>query len=65
MSPSVLGSLDNLVALMKDNAPLRQELLEARSSDEIRTILQRFGQQIGGTIAPVDPEQLRDAFRCD
>jgi hypothetical protein len=64
-SPSVIRSLDNLVALMHDNGTLRQELLRASSSDEISTILLRFGQQLGGTIAPVDPQLLRDAFRCD
>lgn len=63
--PSAISSLDSLVALMQDNSMLRQALLEATSSDQIQTILHRFGQPLAEGHDPVDPEQLRDAFRCD
>lgn len=63
--PHPAGNLDGLVALMQDKAAIRQELLAAGSSEEIRQILHRIGQSLDGDLAQLDPEQLRDAFRCD
>lgn len=50
---------------MQDNAAIREELLAAGSSREIDQILRRIGQPLDGALVHLDPEQLRDAFRCD
>lgn len=56
--------LDALVALMQDNPAIRAELLGAGSPQELRTSLHRLGLPLGGDQTLLDPELLREAFRC-
>lgn len=56
--------LDALVALMQDNPEIRHDLLAAASRDEIQATLRHFGWPTDGPLGRLDPEQLRDAFRC-
>lgn len=56
--------LDALVALMQDNAAIREELLAAGSAQAIRASLHRLGLPLEGDPILLDPELLREAFRC-
>lgn len=56
--------LDALVALMQDNPAIRDELLAAGSPQELRTSLHRLGLPLEGNPILLDPELLREAFRC-
>lgn len=56
--------LDALVALMQDNPAIRDELLAAGSAQELRTSLHRLGLPLEGDQTLLDPELLREAFRC-
>ena len=56
--------LDALVSLMQDNPEIRDDLLAAGSREEIQTILRHCGWPLEGPLGRLDPETLRDAFRC-
>ena len=58
-----INRLDALVALMQDNAEIRQQLLAATSHDGITAILRKVNPSLAGGPEAIDPEALRDAFR--